>query len=291
MAKTPSLPPVNLWGGNKPKTSASPPPPPPQETKTFCLGDIGERQSQRIGIYGPGGIGKTSLACCAPGPVAVIDLDESLPVLKPLLFPLGLSIKTLDGIDSWNDMRAALHQPIWDDVQTIVVDSVTRAEQLAIKHTISTVLTEKGAKVDSIEGYGFGKGYRHVYETFIALFADLDVHVKAGRNIILIAHDCTANVPNPDGVDFIRWEPRLQNKDSGNIRYCLKEWVDHLFCIRYDVSTSKDGKATGQGTRTIYTNELPTHMAKSRSMKNNVVFQEHDALLWSQLFPALYASK
>src|SRR5690606_41783294 len=48
-----------------------------------------------------------------------------------------------------------------------------------------------------VEGYGFGKGYTHVYDTFLHLLAELDRHVREGRNVIGIAHECTANVPNP----------------------------------------------------------------------------------------------
>jgi len=58
-----------------------------------------------------------------------------------------------------------------------------------------------GVAIRRLEDYGFGKGCQHVYETFLPLLSDLDQHVRAGRNVALILHDCTATVPNPKGED------------------------------------------------------------------------------------------
>lgn len=244
---------------------------------------------QRIGIYGGGGIGKTSLACRAPGPVAIFDFDHSLPVLKPTLE--GLDLRVADGVETFADLREALHDgELWQGVKTIVIDSLTRCEQLAIAHTLATVAHEKGGKVTSIEGYGFGKGYRHVAETMLLLLSDLDAHVRAGRNICLIMHDCTENVPNPEGVDYIRWAPRLQAQANGNVRLAVQEWLDHLFCVRMDVNASKDrnesgkGKATGGETRTIYPQACAVHMAKSRSLREPFEYADGSAELWNRLF-------
>lgn len=253
--------------------------------KTFSLGGLIEPTAWRIVGYGEGGVGKTSLFARAPGPVAVIDLDDGLRPLTPTL--TGVDVKPVDGIQTWEDLRAALHSPeLFKGVRTIVVDSATRAEALAVAHVLKTVAHEKGGTVTSIEGYGYGKGYRHVYETFMQLLADLDRHHRAGRNVCLIAHDCTANVPNPEGTDYIRWEPRLQNQGNGNIRLAVKEWCDHLLCIRQDVAVTKDGKAQGQGTRTIYPIALPTHMAKSRTLREAIPFEEGSRALWEALCPA-----
>ena len=113
----------------------------------------------------------------------------------------------------------------------------------------------------------------------------LDLHVRAGRNVILICHDCTANVPNPKGEDYLRFEPRLQNPSSGkaSIRLRVREWLDHLFCIGYDVE-SNEGKAQGHGTRTIYPQETPWCMAKSRSLAEPFELLQFDTTLWNQLF-------
>jgi hypothetical protein len=221
--------------------------------------------------------------------VAFFDLDDSLPRLKSQLassgLPEPLDIRPVSGIRSWQDMRDALHAEGWDDIKTIVIDSATRAEELAVEHTLATVPHEKGQRVQRIEDYGFGKGYSHVYDTFLTLLGDLDQHTRCGRHVILICHDCTASVPNPDGEDWIRYEPRLQSPASGksSVRLRVREWADHVLFAGYDISV-KEGKGSGSGSRTIYPMELPHCMAKSRTLNQTLVLSKFDLSLWNHLF-------
>lgn len=157
---------------------------------------------------------------------------------------------------------------------------------MTIAHVIANVRHEKGHCVKSVEGYGYGKGFTHVYEAFLLVLQDLDAVVRSGKHVICTAHDCTANVPNPSGEDWIRYEPRLQSPNSGkaSIRLRVKEWCDHLFYVGYDAAVNEDGKATGVGSRTIYPSELPTHLAKSRTLADPIPYVEGDPELWNQLF-------
>jgi len=228
------------------------------------FGPPSRSQGHRVVLYGPGGIGKTTLAAQAPGPVVFVDLDDSLG-------RLGLDAQAVQGVDSWQGLRDALHAPGWDGVRTIVIDSATKAEELAIAHTLASVPHEKGHYVKSVEDYGYGKGYGFVFDAFLPLLADLDAHCRQGRNVVLICHDCATTCPNPMGEDWLRWEPRLQSPNSGkaSIRLRVREWADHLLWYGYDVAV-KDGKGMGSGTRTIYPTELPHCMAKSRTLQEPV---------------------
>ena len=215
--------------------------------------------------------------------MAFFDLDDSLGVLAKQLE--GFDIRPVSNVATWDDLRGALHGDGWDEIKTIVIDSATKAEELAVEHTIRTVPHEKGNRVQRIEDYGYGKGYSHVYDTFLTLLGDLDAHVRAGRNVILVCHDCVSNVPNPTGEDWIRYEPRLQSPASGksSIRLRVREWADHVLFIGYDVAV-KDGKGTGSGTRTIYPVELPHCMAKSRTLEEPLPLVRYDRTLWDYLF-------
>ena len=260
-----------------------PPYAPPVRRVAF---DTIEPQGHRVGVYGPGGIGKTTLAATAPGPVGFIDLDDSLPILKPSLGELD--IRRVAGLAGWQDIRDALHSSGWEDVRTIVIDSATKAEEMALEWTLRNVRHEKdGVVVRRIEDYGFGKGYQHLYETFLSLLGDLDRHIRAGRNVVFLMHDCTATVPNPKGEDYIRWEPRLQNPTSGkaSIRLRVREWLDHLLYVGYDVECAKqhNGKAQGHGTRTVYPQEMPWCMAKSRTLAEQLELVQFDDTLWNKL--------
>lgn len=237
-----------------------PPPPPPQTRAQVQFGTIAKAAGHRVVFYGPGGSGKTTtVAKC--GKVAFIDLDDSLPRLRP-----EGDILPVNGVETWMDLRNVLQADGWDGVSAIAIDTLTKAEELCVAHTIATVPHEKGHRIQRLEDYGFGKGFQHVYDTFLPLLGDLDRHSRAGRHVILICHDCTSTVPNPNGDDWLRYEPRLQNPNSGkaSIRLRVREWADHLLFLGYDVDV-KDGKGKGSGTRTIYPMELPHCMAKSRT--------------------------
>lgn len=232
-------------------------------------------------VYGPGGIGKTELC----------SLLRAVNV-KPLILDIeggssAIDVDRIDGLTTWDDLRAALHnEELWAEYGAVVVDSFTKCEELSIAWTLANVPHEKGHTVTTgIEGYGFGKGFTHNYETFLQLLADLDNHVRAGRHVVCVCHECVAEVPNPSGEDWSQYQPRLQSPTSGkaSIRHRVKEWTDHLFYIGYDVAVNKEGKASGAGTRTIYTTEMPTHWAKSRFLADPISYEKGSAEVWNQL--------
>lgn len=243
----------------------------------------GDRKvGQKIGIYGPGGIGKSKLW----------SLAEKVGVV-----PLGVDIENgcnfLDVSivsptpESWEELRSVLHDlELIKQYGMVAVDSFTKAEEMALVWTLANVKHEKGHTVKSIEGYGFGKGYTHLYETFLQILGDLDAIARAGIHVVFVCHDCTAPVPNPSGEDYIRFEPRLQSPSSGkaSIRHRVKEWADHLLFVGYDTFVTEDGKATGKGTRTIYPSERPTHWAKSRLISGHFEYKDNDPTLWKLLF-------
>ena len=256
----------------KTTTTATPPPPASQVSKNkIAFASIGDQEKgQRVTLYGTGGVGKTTLSCMIPGKTVFIDLEDSLPILKKQLKAIGATIPQTVQAESFGAIRVALQSDGWDGVDNIVIDSVTKLEELAVKQTLKTTWKEGGKSATGIEDYGYGKGYTHVYETFLPILGDLDRHIRAGRNVILIAHECVNNVPNPSGDDWIRYEPRLQSPSSGkaSIRYRIKEWSDHVLFLSYDVNAEK-GKATGHGTRTLYSAETPAFMAKSRTTSDS----------------------
>ena len=240
---------------------------PPPGKGRVAFGAVHENAGHRVVLYGPGGIGKTTLAAQAPGPVAFIDLDDSLPRLKTCLGAGMDNVRPVARIETWNNLRETLQADGWNGIATIVIDSLTKAEELAVAHTLANVPHEKKHRVQRIEDYGFGKGLQHVFDTFLPLLGDLDRHCRAGRHVVLICHDCTSTVPNPAGEDWLRYEPRLQSPNSGkaSIRLRVREWADHVLFLGYDVEVDLDGKGRGSGTRTLYPAELPHCMAKSRT--------------------------
>ena len=272
-------------------TKAPPRRPPPRNggnggtshapTGPVLFAEIKQQQSHRIVLYGPGGIGKTTLAATAPGPVAFFDLDDSLAILKPSLGELD--IRRVNCSPTFDGIRGALAGDGWDDINTIVIDSATRAEEIVAEWMMANIKTDKGLYAQRMEDYSYGRGYRHLYDTFLLLVTALDTHVRAGRNVILIAHEAVEKHPNPQGEDWLRSEPRLQNTPKSSVRARMRDWTDHLLFLGYDVAVAK-GKGQGSGTRTIYPTELPHCMAKSRKLADPLELVLYDTTLWTQLF-------
>lgn len=269
---------------------AAPPPPPPPPVKVqspratipqaialdLTSGPV--EGSDRIVIYGTGGIGKSTAAAFLPGPI-FLDVERSTKKLNV----------SRDPVADWATLRgklAAISASPPSGMRSVVVDSATVAEELAKEFVIATRVTEKGGHVDSIEGFPWGKGWQFVSDEFNGLLADLDRVAELGFNVCLIAHDVASPVPNPAGDDFIRWEPHLyagDKKGRGSVRERVKEWADHVIFIGYDVFV-KDGKGQGSGTRTIYSQELPTHVAKSRTKQLAISFDLQDpGAVWREL--------
>ena len=164
-----------------------------------------------------------------------------------------------------------------------MIDSATKAEEWCVAYVIGSVPSDKGQKVTRIEEYGYGKGYVHVFEEWRRFLGDLERHYRQGRNVVLICHEQVSLIPNPMGDDFKRYQPRLQSSEKANVLAATKEWADHVLFISYDVLV-KDGKGKGSGSRTIYSVETPTHMAKTRTLDGlPIVFERGSNVLWESL--------
>lgn len=245
----------------------------PAQPKTFSRSRGRLQSAIAVVLYGTGGIGKSSLAAMAPTPL-FIDIERSTS---------ALDVDRVDGVETWADLRAFLNGNNFDGVRSVVIDSATAAEELCRKHVIANVKTDKGATVTSIEGYGWGKGYVHLFEEWRRLLGDLDNHRRAGRNVVLICHERIGKMPNPAGEDYIRYEPRLYHGNQASILHPTKEWADEVLFVSYDVAAS-DGKAKGSGTRTIYSVETATHIAKTRRLTGEpIVFAKGGADVWNML--------
>jgi hypothetical protein len=237
----------------------------------------------RILIYGTGGIGKTTIAASAPSQVVFFDLDESLGKLKidcPVV-----------SVASWLNFRAALQKDWPASVRSIVIDSISVAEEMCIKHVMQTVKVGN-ALPETLEDYGFGKDVRYVYEEFIKLLPDLDRHFRLGRNVILIAHECKPEEVNPGGMNYLRFEPRLRTSKRGenSIRFKVKEWCDFVARVEYDSVVGSDSKkvdfkkATGCGTRTMYLSEMPHFMAKNRGCAGPIeIIKGKESKIWDEI--------
>ena len=248
-------------------------------------------EGKKILIYADTGMGKTTLSSLAPNP-AFLGLDEGG---RELVHPLtGKKLKVVPNVDTYQDVRNVLQQhSLFNDFGTVVIDTVTILQDWAVPHMLDNIPTEKGGKVNNIVGYGYHKGYQHLYDLMKFILQDCDALIHAGKNVILVAQATSNRVSNPGGDDYLRDGPRLYaGKPSVEALYC--EWADYIFRIDYqDVWVTKQdkkdvkGKATGDTTRVIYAQPEVYFRAKSKPPLEDPVISfsdKTDDSVWKFLF-------
>ena len=280
MARPPkpaSAPPVKPGASSKPKV-----------TKKFKV-EQWEASPERILLYGPPKMGKTTLASMAPDPVFIAPDDGSRKILHPVT---GERLNAIKNISCFDDLLAALWQPeIFKGYKTVVVDGFHKTEGWATDVVFGTMPKDDGQYVDTLEAYGWGKGYRHVYDVMLRLIPAFDNLVAHGLNIILITHTAQINIPNAGGLDYIKDVPNLQSRKNAHVlnEYC--GWVDHIFKVDHEMlSAGKNKKAAASDERCILVVPEAHYEAGSRTIeledgeKSVPFYSKCDNSIWVKLF-------
>ena len=201
-------------------------------------------------IYGPEGIGKSTLASQFPDPV-YIDTEGSTKELDVRRYPTPAS---------WNDIITDVEDCAAEaPCRTLIIDTADWAEQFCAK-----AVCQK-AGVGGIEDFGYGKGYVYLAEEFNKLLVACDKCIEAGINVVFTAHAFMRKFEQPDEMgSYDRWEMKLSKKCAP----LLKEWADMVLFCNYKTTVITDKKtdskkATG-GKRVIYTTHHPCWDAKNR---------------------------
>lgn len=210
-------------------------------------------KAQKVVVYGPEGIGKSTFASKFPEPV-FIDTEGSTNLMDVARFPRP---------SSWTMLLSMIKQVATtpDCCKTLVIDTIDWAEQLCVAH-ICSAYDKKG-----IEDFGYGKGYIFVKEEFGRFLNLLSDVVEVGINVLLTAHSTIRKfeLPNECG-SFDRYELKLGNKTGSQTSALVKEWADMVLFANYKqfvVEVDKKKKAQG-GTRVMYTQHHPCWDAKNR---------------------------
>lgn len=212
--------------------------------------------AQKVVIYGPEGIGKSTFAAQFPEPL-FIDTEGSTK---------NMDVARMDKPSSWamlkNQIAYVKANP--QICKTLIIDTIDWAEQLCINDICATH-DKKG-----IEDFGYGNGYVYEKEEFGRFLNSLEELIEKGVNVVLTAHAQMRKFSQPDEVgEYDRWELKLGKKTGSQISPLVKEWADMVLFANYKtyaVATDKDGKkfkAQGGG-RVMYTQHHPCWDAKNR---------------------------
>lgn len=213
-------------------------------------------KKKKVVIYGPEGIGKSSLAAQFPKPI-FIDTEGSTTELIVDRLPKPSSWTMLNQQIDWVKQQVGRFE-------TLIIDTVDWAEMLCIESVCSTH-NKKG-----IEDFGYGNGYVYVKEELGRFLNKLSDVIDTGINVVLTAHSQIVKFEQPDEMGaYDRYQLKLGKKTSSQTAPLVKEWADMVLFINYktySVATDDKGKKhKGQGgVRTIYTTHHPAWDAKNR---------------------------
>lgn len=210
---------------------------------------------QKIVIYGPEGIGKSTFASQFPNAL-FIDTEGST---------YRLDVARMKKPSSWEYLNQQIeHVKKNKPCKTLVIDTIDWAERLAIDFIVA-----RGGK-RSITNFGYGEGFIQLEEEFGRFLNKLSDLIEVGINVVLTAHAKIVRFEQPDEIGpYDRWELKLGNKTTAKTSSLVKEWADMVLFANYKTySVATDDKGTkfkGQGgKRVIYTSHHPAWDAKNR---------------------------
>ncbi len=210
---------------------------------------------QKVIVYGPEGVGKSTFASHFPNPV-FIDTEDST---------VNMDVARFEKPSSWTMLRQQIDYVKNNPglCKTLIIDTADWAERLCSEHICS-----KG-KVSGIEDFGYGKGYVYLEEEFGRFLNQLQEIIDIGINVVITAHAEIKKIEQPEEIGgYDHWQMKLEKKTMP----LLKEWSDILLLASYKVyvvnvdnqgATKGKNKAQG-GSRVMYTTHSPWWDAKNR---------------------------
>lgn len=184
---------------------------------------------QKVVLYAPEGIGKTTLAAACADPL-ILDFEQGSH---------HLDVARVEPA-SYKETLQILHELAkGSEFQTVVIDTIDWLEEKLLEHVV-----KEGGK-SSIEEFGYGKGFVIAAEETTRLLALLD-RVAEKSNVLLLAHSEVKRQELPDHPAFDRYQLRL----SRTIAPLIKEWSDALLFGSFKLAVRETaGKAKGVAAR------------------------------------------
>lgn len=218
----------------------------------YAIEAVAKKKAVKFCIYGPEGVGKSTLASKLPHPI-FIDTEGSTEHMTLCRYPRPKSWDTL--LDMVADAGSLLNPG-----NTLIIDTADWAERLCV----DALCAAKGWK--GIEDAGYGKGYVYLKEKFGALLDKLTDLQEKGIHVGFCAHAQLRKIERPEETGaYDHWELKV-SKQVGPL---IKEWADLLLFCNYKMmvihgATPMEKNKIAGGKRVMYTTHNPVWDAKNR---------------------------
>lgn len=202
---------------------------------------ISATKPPRILLYGPPGIGKTTLASEFPDSV-FLQIEDGTPG--------DTELTTFGKINSYGDATEALAALYQEDhnYRTLVIDSITAMQALIYEETCARG-DEHGNAKSRIEDFGYGKGYVNAVSVAGEFMAALNMlRDEKGMTIILIAHSSVQRFDDPESVSYDRYEIALKsaNTPSSDMRGLFEREMDAIILLKKPINVETEKRGIGK---------------------------------------------
>jgi hypothetical protein len=211
------------------------------------LADFNE--SINILVYGDSGVGKTPFVGGAPNAVFLSTEKGSISAKR-----FGSTAKLIRAT-SWERVEAAIDlleandDPDITDITWVIVDSVTKMQQLLLRHLLKINVEEERNKADiDIPQVQDHQKWQNMFKRFVDRLIDLD------KNVVFVA--TAMHKEDPEGDDLVL--PDIQGKDYAIAQYLCAQ-MDAVYCLK----TATD-KKTDEPEWWLITKSRPPYFGKDR---------------------------
>lgn len=233
-------------------------------------------------VYGPEGVGKSSLGAAAPDPI-FIDVEQGTMNLETTRFTFDDAGRTMpqsfeELLDAVRTVERETHP-----YKTLVIDTLDAVEALIWQY----ICLRDGK--ENIAAYGFAKGENIVaLDEWRKLIAALERVRAKGINVLTLSHSIVKRFDDPESDGWDRYILKLHEKAGG----LVKERADAVLFAKFEVVKQK-AKDDRRKVRAITTDArfLYTRKTGAYDAKNRYDLPEELPLDWAELWSAIQAHR